>query len=134
MVARTEKANMEAAPVGMEAARPSSVATRDLPLLLRWWCGVAPVGDGWGWAPMGVGSETSLRSLIGVNSDFSQFRKVNFTLGLEEEEKGEERSRFIDFVKVSLWISSGVIPKRYVRSHSIGVVHPRANHDLIQRI
>ncbi|KAG5595936.1 hypothetical protein H5410_037168 [Solanum commersonii] len=56
------------------------------------------------------------------------FRKVNFTLGLGErrkEEKGEERSRFVE---ISLWISSGVIPTRNVRSHSIGLVHPCTKH------
>ncbi|KAH0696180.1 hypothetical protein KY289_013662 [Solanum tuberosum] len=58
---------MEAAPVGMEAGRdflcwaslPLQLPRR--PLLLRRWVaavgdgGVAPVGDGWGSAPMGVG-------------------------------------------------------------------------------
>ncbi|WMV49236.1 hypothetical protein MTR67_042621, partial [Solanum verrucosum] len=37
------------------------------------------------------------------------------TLGLGEkrkEEKGEEEAGFVDFVKDSLWISSGVIPKK----------------------
>ncbi|KAG5597801.1 hypothetical protein H5410_039033 [Solanum commersonii] len=60
-------------------------------------------------------------------------RKVIFTLGLGErrkEEKGEKRSRFVE---ISLWISSRVIPTKYVRSHSIGSVHPRANHDLFQQ-
>ena len=27
-----------------------------------------------------------------------------------------------------------MIPTRYVRSHSVGLVHPHANHDFIQQI
>ncbi|XP_049394792.1 uncharacterized protein LOC125859113 [Solanum stenotomum] len=50
MVAQTEKADMEVASVGMVAARPPAAGC-DLPLLLRWWRGVAPVGDG-GVAPV----------------------------------------------------------------------------------
>uniref|UniRef100_M1DMF2 Retrotransposon gag protein n=1 Tax=Solanum tuberosum TaxID=4113 RepID=M1DMF2_SOLTU len=36
----------------------------------------------------------------------------------KKEEKGEEKERFVE---ISLWISSGVIPTRYVRSDSVGV-------------
>ncbi|KAG5601119.1 hypothetical protein H5410_032489 [Solanum commersonii] len=76
MVARTQKADMEAALVGMEAARPPAAGC-DLPLLLRWWRGVAPVGDGgvapvrdgWEWASMGVGWGWGVRLHLGVRLD-----------------------------------------------------------------
>ncbi|KAH0682250.1 hypothetical protein KY289_020002 [Solanum tuberosum] len=51
MVAQTEKTDMEATPVGMEAVRPSSAAVHDLlcscarpPLLLRQWLRSGMVG------------------------------------------------------------------------------------------
>uniref|UniRef100_M1DRH3 Uncharacterized protein n=1 Tax=Solanum tuberosum TaxID=4113 RepID=M1DRH3_SOLTU len=51
--------------------------------------------------------------LIGLKPDFGQFRKVRVhARDWRKEEKREERSRFVDFVKDSLWNSSGVIPTR----------------------
>ncbi|KAH0636417.1 hypothetical protein KY285_036185 [Solanum tuberosum] len=72
MVARTEKIDMEAAPVGMEAARPPAAGRdlplplqlRELPLLLRWWRGVVLVGDG-SVAPVGEGGDGSRWGWVG---------------------------------------------------------------------
>ncbi|KAG5578770.1 hypothetical protein H5410_049397 [Solanum commersonii] len=75
MVARTEKTDMEAAPVGMEATRPP--AGRDVPLpQLRAtvlyccdggvaWRGVELVGDG-GVAPVGEGGDRRRWGWVGV--------------------------------------------------------------------
>ncbi|KAG5580013.1 hypothetical protein H5410_050640 [Solanum commersonii] len=48
----------------------------------------------------------------------------------KEKRKGERtrEARFIKIVEFSMWISYGVIPTRYVRSHSIGLVHPHTKN------
>uniref|UniRef100_M1DQ62 Uncharacterized protein n=1 Tax=Solanum tuberosum TaxID=4113 RepID=M1DQ62_SOLTU len=65
----------------------------------------------------------------GFWKDFGQFRKIRVHARLGEkrkEEKGEEEARFVDFVKDSLWISSGVIPKK-IFVHMIWVHESKVN-------
>ena len=57
------------------------------------------------------------------------FRKVNFTLGLKEKRKEKRKQECSRFIENNLWILSRVIPTRYVRSHSVVLVHPCVNHD-----
>ncbi|KAG5594843.1 hypothetical protein H5410_036075, partial [Solanum commersonii] len=74
--------------------------------------------------------------LIGVKPEFIQFRKIRIYArawrGEERREKRREIKKSPRTFKPCEWNSSGVIPTRYVRSRSVGLVHPHANLVSIQ--